>query len=44
MSFGSLKPIVKSMTMFEDIRGIEEYVSPEARVYMEEEIDRKIVE
>ncbi len=30
--------------MFEDIRGIEEYVSPEARVYMEEEIDRKIVE
>ena len=30
--------------MFEDIRGIEEYVSPEARVDMEEEIDRKIVE
>lgn len=30
--------------MFEEIRGIEEYVSPEARAYMEEEIDRKIVE
>ena len=30
--------------MFEDIRGIEEYVSPEVIAYMEEEIDRKIVE
>ena len=30
--------------MFEDIRRTQGYISLEARVYIEEEIDRKIVE
>lgn len=30
--------------MFEDIRRTQGYISPEARAYMETEIDRKIVE
>ncbi len=30
--------------MFEDVQRAEGYISPEARAYIEEEIDRKIME